>query len=564
MDDAHFDAVIVGSGFGGSVTAYRLAEAGLRVCLLERGKAYPPDSFPRAPHRMQKNFWDPSEGLYGMFNVWSFDRLGAVVCSGLGGGSLIYANVLIRKDERWFVREERRDGWYEYWPVTRADLDPHYDRIEKMLGATPYPFERTTPKTREFKGAAERLGLDWRLPNLAVTFANEGEDPVPGEPIREAHPNLHGRTRQTCRLVGECDFGCNYGSKNTLDYNYLSAAKRLGAEIHTLCEVRRFEPRAGGGYAVYYVRHRPDPEREGQKTDTSALPEQTITADRLVLSAGTLGSTYLLLKNRGAFPGLSGQLGTRFCGNGDLITFALRSGKEVAGKRVPRLIDAGYGPVITSAVRVADREDGGDGRGFYVEDAGYPEFINWVLEAFDAPSDAVRSFWGNAFRRIRDKWLNREPETDIGAEVARLLGSTELSAGLLPLLGMGRDIPNGTMELRRGLLNVDWQVDESQPYFDDIREKMRDIAEELGARYSDPLDRLNRVATVHPLGGCPMGRNKREGVVDSYGQVFDYPGFYVADGSVMPGPVGPNPSLTIAALTDRFADRIVEKKGVAR
>jgi cholesterol oxidase len=564
MDDAHFDAVIVGSGFGGSVTAYRLAEAGLRVCLLERGKAYPPDSFPRAPHRMQKNFWDPSEGLYGMFNVWSFDRLGAVVCSGLGGGSLIYANVLIRKDERWFVREERRDGWYEYWPVTRADLDPHYDRIEKMLGATPYPFERTTPKTREFKGAAERLGLDWRLPNLAVTFANEGEDPVPGEPIREAHPNLHGRTRQTCRLVGECYLGCNYGSKNTLDYNYLSAAKRLGAEIHTLCEVRRFEPRAGGGYAVYYVRHRPDPEREGQKTDTSALPEQTITADRLVLSAGTLGSTYLLLKNRGAFPGLSGQLGTRFCGNGDLITFALRSGKEVAGKRVPRLIDAGYGPVITSAVRVADREDGGDGRGFYVEDAGYPEFINWVLEAFDAPSDAVRSFWGNAFRRIRDKWLNREPETDIGAEVARLLGSTELSAGLLPLLGMGRDIPNGTMELRRGLLNVDWQVDESQPYFDDIREKMRDIAEELGARYSDPLDRLNRVATVHPLGGCPMGRNKREGVVDSYGQVFDYPGFYVADGSVMPGPVGPNPSLTIAALTDRFADRIVEKKGVAR
>jgi len=564
MDDAHFDAVIVGSGFGGSVTAYRLAEAGLRVCLLERGKAYPPDSFPRAPHRMQKNFWDPSEGLYGMYNVWSFDRLGAVVCSGLGGGSLIYANVLIRKDERWFVKENINDGGYEYWPVTRANLDPHYDRIEKMLGATPYPFDRTTPKTREFKGAAKRLGLDWRLPNLAVTFANEGEDPVQGEPIREAHPNLHGRTRQTCRLVGECDFGCNYGSKNTLDYNYLSAAKRLGAEIHTLCEVRRFEPRDGGGYAVYYVRHAPNAEREGQKTDTSALRAQEITADRLILSAGSLGSTYLLLKNRGAFPGLSGRLGTRFCGNGDLITFAVRSGKEVSGKRVPRLIDAGYGPVITSAVRVADREDGGDGRGFYVEDAGYPAFVNWVLEAFDAPSDAVRSFWGNAFRRIRDKWLNREPETDIGAEVARLLDSTELSAGLLPLLGMGRDIPNGTMELRGGLLSVDWQVDESQPYFNDIREKMRDIAEELGARYSDPLDRLNRLATVHPLGGCPMGRNKREGVVDSYGQVFDYPGFYVADGSVMPGPVGPNPSLTIAAFADRFADRIVEKKGAAR
>jgi cholesterol oxidase len=560
MTETHFDAVIVGSGFGGSVMAYRLTEAGLRVCLLERGKAYPPDSFPRAPHRMRKNFWDPSEGLYGMYNVWSFDRLGAVVGSGLGGGSLIYTNVLIRKDERWFVREERRDGWYEYWPVTRADLDPHYDRVEKMLGATPYPFERTTPKTREFKGAAERLGLDWYLPNLAVTFANEGEDPMPGEPIREAHPNLHGRTRQTCRLVGECYLGCNFGSKNTLDYNYLSAAKRLGAEIRTLCEVRRFEPRDGGGYAVYYVRHRPDPEREGEKTDTSALPEQTITADRLILSAGSLGSSFLLLKNRGAFPGLSGQLGTRFCGNGDLLTFALKSSKIVGGKRVPRLIDTGYGPAITSTVRVADREDGGDVRGFYIQDDGYPGFVNWMLEVVDAPADAVRSFWSSIAKHFLDKFLSREPETDVGAEALRLLGSTELSAGLMLLFGVGRDIPNGTMELRGGLLNVDWQVEESRPYFDDVREKMRDIAEELGARYADPFDLLNRVATVHPLGGCPMGRDKAEGVVDSYGEVFGYPGFYIADGSVMPGPVGTNPSLTIAALADRFADRVVEKK----
>jgi cholesterol oxidase len=139
--DSHFDAVIVGSGFGGSVTAYRLAEAGLDVCVLERGKAYPPGEFPRAPQRMQKNFWDPSEGLHGMYNIWSFNELGAVVCSGLGGGSLIYANVLIRKDEKWFVKEDLRNGGHEYWPVTRADLDPHYDRVEKMLGAQRYPRE---------------------------------------------------------------------------------------------------------------------------------------------------------------------------------------------------------------------------------------------------------------------------------------------------------------------------------------------------------------------------------------------------------------------------------------
>src|ERR671921_2352034 len=133
--DTHFHAIVIGSGFGGSVTAYRLAEAGLSVCVLERGKPYPPGEFPRSPHRMKNNFWDPSRRLYGMFNIWSFDELGAVVCSGLGGGSLIYANVMIRKDERWFVKEDIHNGGYEYWPGTRDELDPHYYRGEKKLGA---------------------------------------------------------------------------------------------------------------------------------------------------------------------------------------------------------------------------------------------------------------------------------------------------------------------------------------------------------------------------------------------------------------------------------------------
>jgi cholesterol oxidase len=569
--DSHFDAIIVGSGFGGSVTAYRLAEAGLSVCVLERGKAYPPGEFPRAPHRMQKNVWDPSEGLHGMYNIWSFSELGAVVCSGLGGGSLIYANVLIRKPEKWFVKEDLNNGGFEYWPVTRADLDPHYDRVEEMLDAQQFPIDEEpyngVPKVREFRDAANRLGLDWRLPNLAVTFGNEGEKPAPGEPIRGGFWDIEGRkrTRYTCRLVGECDIGCNYGSKNTLDYNYLSEAKRLGAEILTRCEVKEFKPRDGGGYEVSYVRH--EPEREGQRTDTSRLHRKTLTTDRLILSAGSLGSTFLLLKmkmeNRDAFRGISNQLGSRFCGNGDLVTFALNTTKRKDGEQVPRLIDAGYGPVITSRIRFEDREDGGEGRGFYIEDAGYPNFVNWIMETVEVPGEAIQQFWGGIAGRLLDKLLSREPETDIGAEVSRLLGSTEFTADLLPLLGMGRDVPDGRMRLRDdGKLDLDWRVERSQAYFDAIREKMRDVAEELGARFSDPLERLNRVVTVHPLGGCPMGRTPAEGVVNEHGAVFGCPpGLYVADGSVMPGPVGPNPSLTIAALADRFADPIFERKG---
>src|SRR5436190_115082 len=131
MSEEFFDAVIIGSGFGGAVTAYRLAEAGMKVLVLERGKSYPPNSFPRAPRDMANNFWDPSEGLYGMFDIWSFRTSGAIVSSGLGGGSLVYANVLIRKPEKWFVYENPAGSGYQPWPVTRQDLDPHYDRTER-------------------------------------------------------------------------------------------------------------------------------------------------------------------------------------------------------------------------------------------------------------------------------------------------------------------------------------------------------------------------------------------------------------------------------------------------
>ncbi|QIN83494.1 NAD(P)-binding protein [Rubrobacter tropicus] len=406
MEDTHFDAIIVGSGFGGSVMAYRLAEAGLRVCLLERGKAYPPGSFPRSPYKMHENFWDPSEGLHGLYDFWSFHRVHALVASGLGGGSLIYANVLMRKDERWFVREDLRRGGHEYWPITRADLDPHYDRVEGMLRPQKYPFDREpysgTSKTGAFREAARRAGMEPFFPDLAVTFAPaEGEEPVPGEPIREERPNLHGRTRQTCRLVGECDVGCNYGSKNTLDYNYLSEAKRLGADLRTGCEVKSMEPRGGGagGYAVRYAEHRISPGSDGPGES------RKLTADRLILSAGTLGSTYLLLKNRSAFPRVSKLLGTRFCGNGDYLTLAVKASEESGGKRVPRVIDPSYGPVITSAVRGSDDLDGGEGRGFYLEDAGFPNHLAWMVQTLNLPA----SLWRLTRRRFIWDYLGRAP-----------------------------------------------------------------------------------------------------------------------------------------------------------
>ncbi|MCG8468959.1 MAG: GMC family oxidoreductase [Gemmatimonadetes bacterium] len=570
-----FDTVVVGSGFGGSVVAARLTEGGHEVCVLERGRAYPPGSFPRAPEGMRDNFWDPSEGLYGLFNVWSFRSrnplkfkgLEAVVASGLGGGSLIYANVLIRKDERWFVQEDR-DGAYEHWPVTRSMLDPYYDRAERVLLPTELP--RGAPydgvrKAAEMRTAARRLGLTAGRAPIAVTFGNPGADPAPGLCIEESLPNYHGRGRLTCLLCGECDIGCNYGSKNTLDFNYLPIAARGGASIRPSCEVRALRPATNGGeqgYEVDYVEHAEavdDPSTaSGSDRPTSRdLPPRTLWSKRVVLAAGTLGSTYLLLANRESLPGLSSRLGSRFCGNGDLLGFFTRAWRGYG----PRPLRSHYGPVITTYVHGEDELDGNgaQGRGFYIEDGGAPEFTQWLVESAQSKSTirrVARFAWHLARRRITGS-----PESDVSALFRGLIGTATASSTSMPVLGMGRDVPDGQMTLRDGrYLHVDWSIKTSRAYFDRLRGTMRQLAGGMGASFVDnPIWYLRRVVTVHPLGGCPMGRDPQEGVVDAQGRVFGHPGLYVADGAVMPGPVGPNPSLTIAALAERTAERILEE-----
>jgi cholesterol oxidase len=519
--------------------AYRLAEAGLSVCVLERGKAYPPGSFPRSPWETSRNFWDPSEGLHGLFDIWTFRGLGGIVASGLGGGSLLWSNVVLRKDRSTFVKEEG-----EYWPVDYDDLEPHYERHERMLRATPYPFDREpydrTYKTKAMEHASGELGLEWFLPPLAVAFDPGDGRPRPGEPIL-GEENLHGRTRLTCLLCGECNIGCNYGAKNTLDFNYLSLAKlRHGAEIRTRSEVKSFAPRPEGGYAIDYVDH------------AEGVPGR-LTADRLVLSAGAFGSTYLLLKNRQAFPHLSERLGTHLCGNGDFLALAIKAKENGAA----RIVDPGYGPVITSTIRVKDKAEGGTGRGYYLQDGGHPQAVNWIIET-SFQLGVLRNLL-RLTKRLVLKWLRLDRRSDIGREVAAFFSPADLSSSSMPLFSMGRDMPDGNMTLTEdGYLDVDWNKRSSTPFFEDLRRTAKDVARVLDAKYVDgPPWYMSRLVTVHPLGGCPMGRDEHEGVVDSFGRVFNYPGLLVVDGSILPGPVGPNPSTTIAAVAHRAAERLI-------
>jgi cholesterol oxidase len=514
----HFDVVVIGSGFGGAVAARRLGEAGLRVALLERGQEWPPGSFPRTPLGLRRALWAPDHGLQGLWDYWSFRGIDALVAAGVGGGSLIYANVLLRKDEETFAE----------WPIERADLEPGYERAERELGAVPYPVGRepwaSTPKTAAFREAAERAGFEPFHPPLAVSFGSR-----PGEPLEPG--------RESCRLVGECTAGCNFGAKNTLDLTYLRDAP---VEIHPRCDVRTITPRDGDGYRVGYVRR--DPAHVDRRIRSDWLFERSVIADRVVVAAGALATSRLLLANRRRLPRLGTALGTRFSGNGDLMSFV---------RSAPRDLDPSYGPTITTALR-------GPGGAFYLEDAGLPALLMWLLQAVEAPATLWR------YRRFVARYLPLKlglpVRADMGAAVAEVIGDARRSHATLPLLGMGLDTPDGVLSLRRGHLAVEWRSSGSAAHFRRLRDAAREVAHAMGGRFVDlPLWRLHRVVTVHPLGGAPMGATIRTGVVDAHGEAFGHRGLYVTCGAAMPGPVGPNPSLTIAAWAERVAAGIAER-----
>ncbi|MGI8459185.1 MAG: GMC oxidoreductase [Propionibacteriaceae bacterium] len=547
-----FDCIVIGSGFGGAVTACRLAEGNRRVLVLERGDSYPPGSFPRTPLATSTNVWDPKQRLYGMFDIWSFRKFEAIVSSGLGGGSLIYANVMLRKPEAWF----RGDGAAsESWPLDYADLEGCYEKAERVLGATPYPYAERTAKSRQLRDAAPAAGLTWQPAPLAVSFSPPGQ-PL-GLQIGRPGDNLHQVPRTTCRLCGECDVGCNSGSKNSTDLTYLSTAWRHHATIKTLHEVRLIKPidGQGPGYEVVARRHRPPKERWCRDGEATPPERVSFTARTVVVAAGALGSTYLLLRNRARLPDLSTRLGTQFCCNGDYLGF-IRAPKA-------RVFDASRAPVITSYLTTTDRGTGepaasaGIGRDFVIQDGGYPVLADWFSESLGIrPVGRVLQV---AWTLLQAR-LTSSPRTEISGRLAEIVGDSRRSRGVVPLLGMGRDVPGGQMQLRDDSLDISWKQAYSDPVFRSIRSSMVALASSLGGGFYDgPSSMFSRLLTVHPLGGAPMGADVDHGVVDSYGEVFNYPGLFVVDGSVMPGPVGVNPALTIAALAERFSARVLER-----
>ena len=518
--DAAYDAIVVGSGFGGGIAACRLAEAGQRVVVLERGRRFAPEDFPATPADAPGAFWHPSLNPHGLFDLRLMKDLSVMTAAGVGGGSLIYANVQLRTPADVFLKG---------WPVAidRDVLDPYYDRTEEALLPTEVPEE--LPKMRAFAAAGRQVGKQARRLPLAVNFEGDRE-----------HPFSHVH-QQKCENLGRCDIGCPIHAKNTVDITYVARAERFGAEVYPLHEALRLHPPAdpGGCWRVSF-----------RDLDTSTRGE--VQAPVVVLAAGCLGSTRLLLKNRRRLPRLSDALGSRFSGNGDALGAAFDPSASAVGD--PR---TDYGPSMTSVLDYTDEHR------FLLADGGLPSNFGGLLEIVRALDDAVHGWRGLLLRAKRLATRVGLSDQPITHRHLRPQSSRPVKDSLVFLM-IGRDAADGQMRLTPLLKRFDirWSRQGSETLFEAMKKVTDQLARGVGAEPFFALDTwpLSQYITVHPLGGCPMADDPQLGVVDDAGKVHGYDGLYVLDGSIVPTALGVNPSKTIAALAERGVERLVGER----
>jgi cholesterol oxidase len=516
-----YDAVVVGSGFGGGITACRLAEAGWRVCVLERGRRFGRGDFPESPEQAPRALWHPSLNPGGLFELRLMRDVAVLGASGVGGGSLVYANVQLRAPP---------DVFDEAWPaaITRQALDPYYDRTEEALQPRPTPEQPPLRRIASFEALARRAGREAQRLPLAVHFGEDRRNPFSGAP------------QQGCTNLARCDLGCPRHAKNTVDITYLARAESMGAEVFPLHEAQQLEPPADDR----------GPWRVGFR-DLQYRNEGSVEAPVLVLAAGALGSTRLLLKNKRRLGRLSPALGTRFSGNGDALGLVFDPGADdVAGARID------HGPVMTDALDFTPESR------FMLADGGLPGNFAGLL-------DIVRGFnaltgWRRQLVRLKQAaarlWASDQLVSPRDVKLARRPPITDS----LVFLMIGRDAANGRMRLTPLLRRFDvvWSKADSQGLFDAMRAKTEELAERAEATPFFALDAgpLGKFITVHPLGGAPMSDDPAEGVVDEHGGVHGYGGLYVSDGAIVPTSLGVNPSKTIAALAERNVEHLLRER----
>lgn len=523
MSTFDVDFLVIGSGFGGSVSALRLAEKGYSVVVLEQGKRYRTEDFPATNWSLRKYLWFPRLGLHGI-QVLTFLRHALVLHGrGVGGGSLVYANTLIAPEDDVLRRPEwGGDDW-------NPRLAPHYAEARRMLGAVPCAgMGRTDALLREV--AEEIRGQDtFTVHDVGVFF---GE---PGQEVADPYFQGRGPSRSGCTRCGACMIGCGVGAKNSLDKNYLWLAEGLGARIVPETEALGIRP-VEGGYAV-----------ETRRALGVRRPRRTWRARNVVVAGGVIGSVRLLARSRalGWLPRLSPHLGR----------FVRTNSESILAADAPDASQEWNDHVaITSGVRPSAE-------------------THLEMVRFNKGSDAL--FWLTV------------PLTDGGGRIPRpirLLG-TILRRPLRFLRGLwpfGRAARTGiilAMQATEGHLALEYRrrwwrlggralgsrvpAGETPPvsHIPEAQEAARQLAARMGGDawnlWTDVV--LGAPTTAHILGGCRMGRDADAGVVDFQGRAHGYEGLYVVDGSVVPVNLGVNPSLTITALAEHIMDQLPER-----
>jgi cholesterol oxidase len=513
-----YDVIVVGSGFGGSVTALRLTEKGYRVGVLEAGARFDESSYASTSWDVRRFLFAPQVGCYGIQRIDLLRNCLILSGAGVGGGSLVYANTLYEPLDAFY-----RDPSWSHITDWREELAPFYDQAKRMLGVVTNP--STSPSDEVMKQVAAEMGVadTFRPTPVGVFFGR------PGEEVPDPYFGGAGPARAGCIECGECMIGCRYNAKNVLTKNYLFLAERTGAQVHPLTTVTEIRPLSGGGYRVAT---RPTDAKRPRRRRSGRV----FTAEQVVLAASALGTQRLLhrMRDQGALPDLSPRLGYLARTNSESILGAISKDKSA---------DYSRGVAITSSFHPDEHthiEPVRYGRGSNAmsllqtvltdEEPGRPRWRVWLRELWrrrgDLPGFYDLRHWSE--RTVIALVMQTHDNSIVTyTKRSRLTGRRRLTSR------QGHGAPNPTWI---PLAN------------DAVRRMSRIVDGTPGGTIGEPF---NRPMTAHFIGGCTIGDSAEHGVIDPYHRVFGHPGLHIVDGSAISANLGVNPSLTITAQAER-------------